>query len=131
LLQSSGLQADRQVIDVSGDGANNCGAPIGPVRDGVISRGATINGLAISRSNVASNTMASFGMPTLEWYYKNCVIGGPGAFVIAVSARTEFETAIRRKLILEIAGAPPRIQFAAEILSPRPDCFPIGQPPGR
>jgi Protein of unknown function (DUF1194) len=67
LLQSSGLQADRQVIDVSGDGPNNCGAPIAPIRDGVISRGATINGLAISPSKrAASDTMDSFGKPTLN-----------------------------------------------------------------
>jgi Protein of unknown function (DUF1194) len=132
LLQSSGLQADRQVIDVSGDGPNNCGAPIAPIRDGVISRGATINGLAISPSKrAASDTMDSFGKPTLEWYYKSCVIGGPGAFVITVGDRAEFEKAIGRKLVLEIAGAPPRIQLAAERISPRPDCFSIGQSPGR
>jgi hypothetical protein len=132
LLQRSGLQADRQVIDVSGDGPNNCGPPIAPIRDGVISRGATINGLAISPSKrAASDTTDSFGKPTLEWYYKSCVIGGPGAFVIAVNDRADFERAIRRKLVLEISGAPPRIQLAAEMLSPRPDCFPMGQSPGR
>jgi hypothetical protein len=132
LLQSSGLHADRQVIDISGDGPNNCGAPIAPIRDGVISRGATINGLAISPTKrAASDTMDSFGKPTLEWYYKSCVIGGPGAFVISVGDRTDFEKAVRRKLVLEIAGSPPRIQRAAERLSPRPDCFTIGQSPGR
>ncbi len=132
LLHSSGLQADRQVIDVSGDGPNNCGAPIAPIRDRVISRGATINGLAISASKrAASDTRESFGKPALEWYYKNCVIGGPGAFVITVGDRADFEKAVRRKLVLEIAGAPPRIQPAAERLSPRPDCFAIGQSPAR
>jgi hypothetical protein len=132
LLQSSGLQADRQVIDVSGDGPNNCGPPISPIRDGVISRGATINGLAISPSKRASSGATdAFGKPTLEWYYKGCVIGGPGAFLITVGDRAEFEKAIRRKLVLEIAGAPPRIELAAESLSLRPDCFSIGQSPGR
>jgi hypothetical protein len=132
LLQSSALQADRQVIDVSGDGPNNCGAPIAPVRDGVISRGATINGLAISLSKRApSGTTDSLGEPTLGWYYKSCVIGGPGAFVITVGDRAEFENAIKRKLVLEIAGAPPRVQLAAESLSPRADCSTIGQFPGR
>jgi Protein of unknown function (DUF1194) len=132
LLQSSGLQADRHVIDVSGDGPNNCGAPIAPIRDSVISRGATINGLAISPSKrAAGDTMDSFGKPSLEWYYKGCVIGGPGAFVITVGDRADFEKAVRRKLALEIAGAPPRIQPAAERLSPRPDCFTIGQSPAR
>jgi hypothetical protein len=131
LLQGSGLQADRQVIDVSGDGPNNCGSPIAPIRDRLISLGTTINGLAISPSKLAADTTDSLGKPTLEWYYKSCVVGGPGAFVIAVGDRADFEKAIRRKLVLEIAGAPPRIQVAAEMLSPRPDCFPIGQSPGR
>jgi Protein of unknown function (DUF1194) len=58
LLQSGGLRADRHVIDVSSDGPNNCGAPIAPIRDSVISRGATINGLAISPSKrAAGDTM--------------------------------------------------------------------------
>jgi hypothetical protein len=132
LLRTSGLRADRQVIDVSGDGPNNCGAPIAPIRDSVISRGATINGLAISSSKrAAGDTMNSFGKPSLEWYYKGCVIGGPGAFVITIGDRADFEKAVRRKLVLEIAGAPPQIQPAAESLSPRPDCFTIGQSPGR
>jgi hypothetical protein len=78
LLQSSGFLADRHVIDVSGDGPNNCGAPIAPIRDGLVSRGATINGLAISPwKRTAGDTMDSLGKPTLEWYYKGCVIGGP------------------------------------------------------
>jgi hypothetical protein len=132
LLQSSGLRADRHVIDVSGDGPNNCGAPIAPIRDGLVSRGATINGLAISQSKrPAADTTDSLGKPTLEWYYKGCVIGGPGAFVITVDDRAEFEKAMRRKLVLEIAGGPPRLQLAGERVSPRPDCFSIGQSPGR
>jgi hypothetical protein len=131
LLQGSGLQADRHVIDVSGDGPNNCGRPIAPIRDGVISLGATINGLAISPSRRSVGDVAeSFGRPTLEWYYENCVIGGPGAFEITTGDRAEFERALRRKLVLEIAGASPRIQLAAESLSPHPDCF-SGPSPGR
>jgi Protein of unknown function (DUF1194) len=132
LFQSSGLQADRQVVDVSGDGPNNCGAPIEPIRDGLISKGATINGLAISPSKrAASDAMEPFGTSTLAWYYKGCVIGGPGAFVITVGDRAEVETAIERKLVLEIAGAPPRMQLAAESLFSRADCSTMGQSPGR
>jgi Protein of unknown function (DUF1194) len=132
LFQSSGLQADRQVVDVSGDGPNNCGAPIEPIRDGLISQGATINGLAISPSKRAvSDPMEPLGTSTLARYYKGCVIGGPGAFVITVGDRGEVETAIKRKLVLEIAGAPPRIQPAAESLLSRADCSTMGQSPGR
>jgi hypothetical protein len=133
LLQSSGLQSDRQIIDVSGDGPNNCGGlPIAPVRDAVIARGATINGLAISPSKgSASDSPDSMGELTLGWYYNGCVIGGPGAFVITVGDRADFEKAVRRKLLLEIAGEPPRVQLAAERLYTRPDCLAIGQSPGR
>ena len=132
LFQRSGLQADRQVVDVSGDGPNNCGAPIEPLRDGLISQGATINGLAISPSKrAASDTMEPFGTSTLAWYYQGCVIGGPGAFVITVGDRAEFETAIKRKLVLEIAGAPPRMQLAAESLFSRANCSAMGQSLGR
>jgi hypothetical protein len=132
LFNSSGLQADRKVIDVSGDGPHNCGAPIEPIRDGVIGAGVTINGLAISPpGRVANGSADSFEKPSLEWYYSGCVIGGPGAFVISASDRAGFEKAIMRKLILEIAGAPPRLQLAADTLSSRPDCSLIGQSPGR
>ena len=117
LLQMSGLKADRQVIDVSGDGVNNCGAPVAPIRDAVIAQGATINGLAISPlQGAADGNTDSFGQPTLEWYYKSRVIGGPRAFVITVGDRADIENAIQRKLVLEIAGAPSRIQFTAESL---------------
>ena len=132
LLQESGLQSDRQVIDVSGDGPNNSGPPIAPVRDEVIARGATINGLAISLSKRgAIDTTNPFEEQTLGWYYEGCVIGGPGAFVITVGDRADFERAIRRKLVLEIAGAPLRIQLASESVLFRPNCLAIGQFPGR
>jgi hypothetical protein len=80
---------------------------------------------------VANGPADSFEKPSLEWYYSGCVIGGPGAFVISASDRAGFEKGIMRKLILEIAGAPPRLQLAADTLSSRPDCSLIGQSPGR
>jgi hypothetical protein len=120
---------DREVIDVSGDGPNNCGAPIAPIRDEVIAQGATINGLAISPSKRAERD-TDLG-PTLEGYYNNCVIGGPGAFVISVGDRADFGRAIRRKLALEIGGASPRVQLAAESLYRRLSCMAFGQSPGR
>ena len=131
LLQMSGLKADRQVIDVSGDGVNNCGAPVAPIRDAVIAQGATINGLAISPlQSAADGNTDSFGQPTLEWYYKSRVIGGPRAFVITVGDRADIENAIQRKLVLEIAGArhgssSPRRAFASRC------CFSTGRSPGR
>jgi hypothetical protein len=101
------------------------------VRDRLIARGVTINGLAISPSKrAASNSADTFGVQTLGWYYTGCVIGGPGAFVITVGDRADFEKAVRRKFLLEIVGAPPRVQLAAESLYTRLDCLAIGQSPG-
>ena len=43
----------------------------------------------------------------LDIYYEDCVIGGPGAFVIPIRERDQFKEAIRTKLVLEIAGRTP------------------------
>jgi hypothetical protein len=96
------VESDRRTIDVSGDGPNNDGVTIVPIRDAITSRGVTINGLPIM-----INPMPIFGDNgpiSLEDYYSGCVIGGPGAFEIPIRTLDEFQTATRRKLILEIAG---------------------------
>ena len=46
----------------------------------------------------------SFDVKDLDTYYRNCVIGGPGAFVVPVNDWSQFPEAIRRKLVLELAG---------------------------
>ena len=113
----------RQVIDISGDGPNNRGLPVEPVRSQVSASGITINGLPIL-------VKAPFGpnsIPNLDIYYEDCVIGGPGAFLIPVHEMSQLAIAIRRKLLLEIAGLPPRIQMASETRPiPRIDCL-IGE----
>jgi hypothetical protein len=73
LFAGNSYAGDRQVIDVSGDGSNNGGPPLDNTRDWVVSRGVTINGLPIV-INGSDNS------PELAAYYRNCVIGGPGAF---------------------------------------------------
>jgi Protein of unknown function (DUF1194) len=120
LFQSSGYRGIRQVIDVSGDGVNNNGLPVTIVRDEVLSKGITINGLPImlKRPNVGS-----IDIEELDVYYEDCVIGGPGAFVIAIREREKFKEAIRTKLVLEIAGRTPErrvIPVAAD--KPRISC---------
>jgi hypothetical protein len=80
----------------------------------------------------APDRLSSFGERYIETYYESCVVGGPGAFVIAVSISPDFAKAIRRKFVLEISGLPARLQLAAH----RPpsqsmDCTTIGQYPGR
>lgn len=101
MIENSGYEAWRRVIDVSGDGANNRGRPVTEARDAAVARGVTINGLPIV-------IRTSFAEGDLARYYADCVIGGPGAFALPVRAEAEIADAIRRKMVQEIAGlAPP------------------------
>ena len=75
------------------------------MRDDVLAKGITINGLPIMLKRPNSFTM---DIDDLDVYYEDCVIGGPGAFVIPIRERDQFKEAIRTKLVLEIAGPLPR-----------------------
>jgi hypothetical protein len=108
LLRTSGLGSDREIVDISGDGPNNSGPPIEQARDDLIARGVTINGLAISLLHGPPDMIDSFPLDYIVSYYKRCVIGGFGAFVLAVGDRADFERAIRLKFVKEIAELPKR-----------------------
>ncbi|MBC7801300.1 MAG: DUF1194 domain-containing protein [Gemmatimonadaceae bacterium] len=100
VLAACPFEPTRRVIDVSGDGVNNQGPPPEEERDRLAEAGVTINGLPIV------NDRPNFGVvPSrdLEPYFRNSVIGGPGAFLIAAEDFNAFGDAIRRKLIQEIA----------------------------
>jgi Protein of unknown function (DUF1194) len=105
LFGTSPVRGLRRVIDVSGDGPNNSGRPVVSARDATLASGIVINGLAIT---VAPGTgwYSRYDLPDLDQYYKYCVIGGPGSFVLSIKNKKEFATAIRQKLLLEIAGLP-------------------------
>ncbi|MEL6800343.1 MAG: DUF1194 domain-containing protein [Pseudomonadota bacterium] len=95
----------RRVIDVSGDGPNNDGRPVLRAREAVLARGITINGLPLmTRDGLGTR----WHLEDLDAYYRNCVIGGPGAFAIPVLSWDQFAEAVRRKLVLEIAGHTPQ-----------------------
>lgn len=98
------VEGRRQVIDVSGDGPNNAGHPVLAARDQVLDQGITVNGLPIM---LKRGYVGFFDIDRLDLYYEDCVIGGLGAFFITVQRPEEFARAIRRKLILEIAGKVP------------------------
>lgn len=119
----NGYDAKRRVIDVSGDGPNNMGIPIEVVRAPIVAAGITINGLPIMIKQ-----MTGFAaIPNLDEYYEDCVIGGFGAFLVVVQSADQFAEAIRRKLVLEIAGRQPQIVPAAATASgDRMDCL-IGE----
>ena len=122
LFEASGLRSDRQVIDISGDGPNNAGLPVVPVRDELADRGITVNGLPIIIR--PSGFLAAAGSDLAE-YYQDCVITGPGAFVLPVRERGQLVDSIRRKLAAEIADDGPRPILAAERANPT-DCM-IGE----
>jgi hypothetical protein len=94
----------RRVIDISGDGPNNNGAPVVGARDEALSKGIIINGLPIM---VKEPTFSTMDIENLDFYYEDCVIGGPGSFVVSIKDRDKFKEAIRTKLLLEVAGKEP------------------------
>ncbi len=92
----------RRVLDISGDGPNNDGGPANLARDRAVEAGIVINGLPII--NGRPSRYGYPPMPHLDHYYRDCVIGGFGAFIVVANTFNDFARAIRRKLILEIAG---------------------------
>ena len=101
VLAEAPFEAARRVIDVSGDGVNNSGGPVEAARDKLLADGVTINGLPIM------NDRPTFGrLPPvpLDEYFRESVVGGPGAFVIPAEDFQAFGQAVKRKLIREIAG---------------------------
>jgi hypothetical protein len=115
LFDDNSFDSYRKVIDISGDGPNNIGIPVVVARDAAVTDGITINGLPIL-------IRPSRAFAGLDRYYAECVTGGPGSFVLPIRHASEFATAIRRKLILEVGGvadAAPVIPAQAE---PPVDC---------
>ena len=105
LFALSPHQGLRRVLDISGDGPNNDGAPVTKARQRMVKAGITINGLPIINGRPSRYGLAP--MPHLDLYYQDCVIGGFGAFIVVANTYRDFARAIRRKLILEIAGRMP------------------------
>lgn len=126
LFDDNGFAGERQVIDVSGDGPNNIGPPVVPARDAALERGIVINGLPIVL-RPGRGSFGAFDIADLDGYYRDCVTGGPGSFTIPVTSTDQFETAIRQKLVQEIAMArPPLLRIAAPDGGKPADCM-IGE----
>ena len=114
-LAGGNFTAVRRVIDVSGDGTNNSGRPATAARDDAVAKGITINGLAIINEKTGGiegtflfgHTHPPGGLPS---YYRNNVIGGPGAFVLQIVNFDTFAQAMTNKLLTEISDASPRPQ---------------------
>lgn len=114
LFDGNGFAGERRTIDISGDGPNNSGVPVTPIRDMVVERGIVINGLPIMLNPPG---YSPYSIDDLDVYYRDCVIGGPGSFLVPVRGEEQMIEAIRRKLILEVASALPRV-IPADVLLP-------------
>ncbi len=99
LLTQLPVPADRIVVDVSGDGQENCNPPetVDQVRDELAATGVTINGLPILEGDEVA---------TLEAWYRDHLIGGPNAFLVPAESFDDFDRAIRRKFVTEISALP-------------------------
>lgn len=101
LFAESQYRGTKRVIDISGDGPNNQGEPVESARNAVVEQGIVINGLPLMTRGGFSGV---YDVANLDRYYSDCVIGGPGAFMIPVNDWSQFPEAVRRKLVLELAG---------------------------
>jgi Protein of unknown function (DUF1194) len=100
-IDENAISGTRRVVDISADSANNWSGPeIETARDTVVASGISINGLAVL-CRYCSGRPVSYD---LEAAFEARIIGGPGAFVITADSAETFAAAVRRKLILEIAG---------------------------
>lgn len=126
LINNNAYSGTRRVIDVSGDGPNNHGRLVVTVRDRAVAKGIIINGLPII-SDPGSGPGSRYYLPDLDKYYEGCVIGGTGAFIVPARNFKDFARAIKKKLILEIAGlSPPRTPSHSPLLLKAKTPPPVG-----
>lgn len=125
MFRSNNYRGLKQVIDISGDGSNNQGRPVERARDDALAEGIVINGLPIMLNRPV---VGYRDVEPLDHYYADCVVGGPGSFVIPIREREQFVEAIRTKILLEIALIPddPLPIQKAQAKEPRVDCM-IGE----
>lgn len=126
-IRENNIEADRRVIDVSGDGPNNQGGPVTEARDAAVAEEIAVNGLPLLMQPWYPGL--TLGAPGLDLYYQSCVIGGPNAFVVPVRSWDEFPGAVRHKLVIELAARPERrarVMQAELAIGPEVDCL-IGE----
>ena len=112
MIERNAYRGVRRTIDISGDGPNNFGRPVALVSDEIAAKGITINGLPIVTDDLGNGDWGEY-YGDITAYYRNCVIGGRGAFIMPSKGFQDFATAIRRKLVLEISGVTPPAQYAS------------------
>jgi hypothetical protein len=119
-LRVNGVESARHVIDISGDGANNQGRLVTATRDEAVAQGFTINGLPL----MLKRPDGAWDIDNLDLYFRDCVIGGPGAFMIPVREKAQFAQAIRIKIVRKIADRPQaRSLFQPAQVEERANCL--------
>lgn len=118
-FEVSGVTGLRRVIDISGDGPNNLGRPVTQARDAALARGITVNGLPL----MTTDGWSQWSVPDLDRYYADCVVGGPGAFVVPVHDWEDLAAAVERKLVLEISGRQPAPRLVRAQAGAPADCM--------
>lgn len=103
LIERSGFESTRRTIDVSGDGINVSGRAVEEARDDAVKKRITVNGLPIVNDRPSRPPWPE---PPIDGYYRDHVIGGPGAFFVVAKDFASFAEAIRHKLVREISGLP-------------------------
>jgi hypothetical protein len=122
LIEAAPYKPLRKVLDISGDGPNNNGSPVEFARDKALKDGIVINGLPIM---IKRGGYGWGDIDNLDTYYQDCVIGGPGSFMIAIKSMDQFVPATKNKIIREVADLGARdVQFVQD--RPRANCF-IGE----
>lgn len=104
LIEANRFAGHRKVIDFSGDSAWSFGGmPVAEARAAALTAGIVINGLAIlCRAAECSGRPVDYD---LEQAFADTIIGGPASFVVTADRDDRFAEAVRRKLLLEIAGS--------------------------
>ena len=116
LIELNAIEGTRRVIDFSGDSAySGGGVPVAVARRAALDAGIVINGLAISCQDCSGRPVGY----DLESAYAEMIIGGPGSFVITADGNLRFAEAVRRKLLLEIAGHTPEERAPKAAVTPR------------
>jgi hypothetical protein len=113
-LARAPFHANRLIIDVSGDGIHNVGRAVTDARDEALAKGVTINGLVILSEQTIWNATHSNPPGGLDTYYRNNVIGGPGAFVIVAENFSSFGQTILNKLNAEITPKETKVDSGAK-----------------
>ena len=91
LLSTAPYVADRLIVNIIGNGQDNVREGPEPARDVLIAMGGTINGVVLGND------------PTVVEYYRQRVIGGPGAFLMSANDADTITEVLVRKFLLDIA----------------------------